>query len=52
MHRYCMGFGNCSFQEILTSRIKGARQDEALLLVQILNIQQSVSELYILPTLF
>ena len=46
-----MFFGNCNFKEVVTFRIKGARQDESPLLVQILNIQQSVSVLHILPTL-
>ena len=36
----------------LTFRIKGARQDKSPLLVQVLNIQKSVSVLHILPTLF
>ena len=47
-----MGFGNCNFREVLTFRIKGARQDESPLLVQVRNIQKSVSVLHILPTLF
>ena len=47
-----MGFCNCNFKEVLTFCIKGARHDESLLLVQILNIQKSVSMVHILPTLF
>ena len=47
-----MSFGNCNFKKILTFHIKGARQDKSLLLVQVLNMQESVSVLYILPTLF
>ena len=52
MHSRCMGFGNCNFKEVLTFRIKRARQDKSPFLVQILNIQKSVSGLHILPTLF
>ena len=47
-----MGFVNCNFKEVHTFRIKDARQDRSLLLVQILNIEKSVSVLHILPTLF
>ena len=47
-----MGIGNCDFKQVLTLHIKGARQDKSPFLVQILNIQKSVSVLHILPTLF
>ena len=47
-----MGFSACNFKKVLTFHILGARQDESPLLVQILNIQKSVSVLHILPTLF
>ena len=52
MGSYCMGFSNCNFKEVLTFRIKSAKDDKSSLLVQILNIQKSVSVLHILPTLF
>ena len=47
-----MHFGNCNVKNVLTFRIEGARQDESPLLVQILNIQKSISVVQILPTLF
>ena len=47
-----MVFGDPNLKEVLTFRIKRARQDKSPLLVQVLNIQKSVSVLHILPTLF
>ena len=52
MSSCCMGFGDCNSKEVLTFRIKGARQDKSPLLVQVLIIQKSFSVLHILPTLF
>ena len=47
-----MGFCKCNFKKVLTFHIKGSRQDESQLLLQVVNIQKSVSVLYSLPTLF
>ena len=47
-----MRFCDCFFKEVLTFHIKGVRHDKSLLLVQVRNIQKSISVLYIPPTLF
>ena len=47
-----MGFDNCNLQKLLTSYVKGARQDKAPLLVLVLNTHKSVSVVHNLHTLF
>ena len=48
----CMHFSNCNFKEVLTFGIKCARQDKSSLLLQVLNIQKSLSVFHTPSTLF
>ena len=52
MSSCCIGFGNCNLKEVLTFRIKGTRQDKSPFLVQVLNMQKSISVNHILATVF